>query len=73
VTEQAQLVLPTTKLILLGEKFGWRETHGTRLPVKPRTSALSTEEMSAFIEWMPMWGMSEFGLRIPLPNEAEAA
>lgn len=65
--------IETTKLLLLGEKFGWKDTQGVRLPVKPKTSDLTTDEMSEFIEWMPMWGMTHFGLHIPLPNEAEAA
>lgn len=66
--------ISTTKLLLLGEKFGWRDLgDGKRIPLKPSTSDLSTDEMSEFIEWMPVWGMTDFGLRIPLPNEAEAA
>lgn len=66
--------ISTTKLLLLGEKFGWREfDDGKRIPVKPSTSDLSTDEMSEFIEWMPVWGMTNFGLHIPLPGEAEAA
>lgn len=66
--------IETTKLLLLGECFGWKETRrGPRLPIKPRTSRLSVPEMSHFIEWLSAWGMTEFGLRIPLPHESEAA
>lgn len=66
--------ISTTKLLLLGEKFVWREfADGKRIPLKPSTSDLTTDEMSAFIEWMPHWGMTSFGLQIPLPHEGEAA
>lgn len=68
------LDIETTKLICLGECFGWRDLpDGLRLPLKPSTSALTVEEMTHFIEWMPPWAMTSFRVNIPLPNEAEAA
>lgn len=63
----------TTKLLILGECFGWKETHGSRLPLKPHTSKLTVEEFSHLIEWLPPWAMVNFGVSIPLPHEAEAA
>jgi hypothetical protein len=38
-----------------------------------RSSALSTEEFSQLMEWEVRWAAQEYGLNIPLPNEAEAA
>jgi hypothetical protein len=69
--------IEATKLLLLGECFGWRETAHGRIPVKPSTSRLSTEEFSHFIEWIVRWAamprnVCEHGFRIPLPNEAAA-
>lgn len=63
--------IETTKLLLLGECFGWRETQYGRVPTKPSTAALSVDDMSHFIEWMPPWGMTNFRMNIPLPGEAE--
>jgi hypothetical protein len=64
--------IDTTKLLLLGECFGWKDTRDFhRLPVKPHTSHLSTRECTQFIDWMVAWGAREFGLMIPLPNEVE--
>ncbi len=66
--------IETAKLLILGECFGWKETRdGHRLPVKPHTSGLTVEEFSQLIEWLPPWAMVNFGVSIPLPNEAEAA
>jgi hypothetical protein len=59
------------KLAILGEKFGWRELFGHQVPVKPSTSALSVEEFSELIEWMPSFGAHMFGLSIPLPNDVD--
>ncbi len=64
----------TTKLLILGECFGWRDAKdGHRLPMKPSTSALTVEEFSKLIEWLPVWAMFNFRVHIPLPNEVEAA
>lgn len=66
--------IETAKLLILGECFGWKETRdGHRLPIKPHTSGLTVEEFSQLIEWLPPWAMVNFGVNIPLPNEAEAA
>jgi len=66
--------IETTKLLVLGECFGWKDTRdGHRLPIKPHTSQLTVEEFSQLIEWLPPWAMVNFGVNIPLPNEAEAA
>lgn len=64
----------TTKLLILGSKFGWRETRdGHRVPVKPSITALTVEETSDLIEWLPPWALLEFGVDVPLPKKAEAA
>lgn len=65
--------IETAKLLILGECFGWKETRGQRLPIKPHTSTLTVEEFSHLIEWLPPWAMLNFGVSIPLPREAEAA
>jgi hypothetical protein len=66
--------IETAKLLILGECFGWKETrNGRQLPLKPHTSGLTVEEFSHLIEWLPPWAMVNFGVNIPLPNEAEAA
>lgn len=64
--------IETTKLLVLGECWGWRETSGgNRLPIKPSTSRLTVDESTHLIEWLPPWSMTNFGVAIPLPNEAE--
>lgn len=66
--------IETTKLLVLGECFGWRETRdGQRLPIKPSTSKLTVEETSHLIEWLPPWAMVNFRVDIPLPEKAVAA
>jgi hypothetical protein len=65
--------IETTKLLVLGECFGWRDVGEARVPIKPSTSRLTVEEASHLIEWIPPWAMVKFGTRIPLPHEAEAA
>ncbi len=62
----------TTKLLVLGECFGWKETRGQRLPIKAHTSQLTTAEFSQLIEWLPPWAMTQFNVSIPLPNEVAA-
>lgn len=64
--------IETTKLLCLGECFGWKNTRdGHRIPIKPSTSALTVEETSHLIEWMPPWAMREFQVAIPLPRDGE--
>lgn len=64
--------MESAKLLVLGEWSGWRETvGGNRIPMKPSSSALTTEEASQLIEWIPPWAMREFGVHVPLPNEAD--
>jgi hypothetical protein len=64
--------IETTKLLCLGECFGWKDTRdGHRVPIKPSTSGLTTEEGSHLIEWLPAWAMREFGVSIPLPQEGQ--
>ncbi len=65
--------IETAKLLVLGECFGWKETHGVRIPIKPSSSALTTEEGSHLTEWIPPWAMREFGVDIPLPREGEGS
>jgi hypothetical protein len=38
--------------------------------MKPHSAALKVDEMSHLIEWLPPWAMLNFGVSIPLPNEA---
>jgi hypothetical protein len=65
--------IETTKLLVLGECFGWRELgEGRRIPLKPSTAALSVEEGSHLTNWIPPWAMTQFGVNVPLPNEAAA-
>lgn len=64
--------IETAKLLILGECFGWKETRdGHRVPIKPSTSGLTTEEGSQLTDWMPPWAMTNFGVDIPLPKEGE--
>jgi hypothetical protein len=64
--------IETTKLLVLGECFGWKETRdGHRVPIKPSTSALTTEEWSRLTEWIPPWALTNFGVVIPLPQDGE--
>lgn len=64
--------METTKLLVLGEKFGWRDLgDGRRIPMKPSTSALTVEEGDQLTEWMPPWAMTNFGVEIPLPKEVD--
>jgi len=60
-----------TKLLLMGECWGWNDVLGHRLPVKPHTSSMNTQEASHFIEWCQVWAMTEFHVEIPLPNECD--
>lgn len=65
--------IETTKLLVLGEWAGWRETKdGHRVPMKPSTSALTIDEGTNLIEWIPPWAQIHFGVIVPLPNEATA-
>lgn len=66
--------IETTKLLVLGECFGWKDTKGGhRVPIKPSTSALTTEEGSYLTEWIPPWAMTQFGVDIPLPEKGEGS
>ncbi len=61
-----------TKLLILGEKFGWHDTKdGHRFPMKPSSSALTVEEFSQLVDWLPAWAAQEFGVIIPLPSEVD--
>lgn len=71
VAEKIGESINDTKLLMMGEKWGWHMVRGYNLPVKGHTSEMSTTECAEFIEWAPMWAMTEFGLFIPLPNEVE--
>lgn len=62
------------KFDLMGEKWGWTKTNsGHHIPVKPHTSDMTVEECSEFIDWVVPWAMTMHGVRVPLPNESEAA
>lgn len=61
------------KLLLMGECFGWADVQGMRLPAKPHTSELTTEEFSHFVDWVIPWAMEHFYVEIPPPDEALAA
>lgn len=63
------------KLVLMGECWGWKRDgfSGKEIPVKPRTSSMTVEECSYFIEWIGPWAFQHCdGLRIFLPDEWEA-
>jgi hypothetical protein len=64
--------IETTKLLVLGECFGWREFPDGRIPMKPSTAALTVDEGTHLTNWLPPWAMTKFGVNIPLPNEAAA-
>lgn len=64
--------IESTKLLVLGECFGWKQTtSGHQIPIKASTSALTTEEGSHLTEWIPPWAMKNFGVDIPLPKEVD--
>lgn len=64
----------TAKLLILGECFGWRDMKdGRQIPIKPSSSALTVDEFSHLIEWLPPWAMTHFRVEIPLPEKAAAA
>lgn len=71
--EEWGVPIEDAKLLLLGECFGWHEVRGHRLPVKPHSSLLTTEEGALFTEWMVQWGITEWHMTIPLPREVEVA
>ncbi len=63
------------KLALMGECWGYHtdKVSGRELPVKPHTSSMTVDECTRFIEWLIQWAQITWNIRIPLPNEAEAA
>lgn len=63
------------KLALMGECWGYHrdKVSGKDFPIKPHTSDMSVDECSQFIEWLVTWSQTKFNIRVPLPNEAEAA
>jgi hypothetical protein len=66
--------IESTKLVVLGARFGWKRTaDGHEVPIKAHTSDLSVEETSDLIEWLPPWAMTNFRVEIPLPDKGEAA
>jgi hypothetical protein len=68
--------IETTKLLVLGECFGWRDlANGARIPMKPSSAALTVDECSHLIEWIVKWAavpgnVCARGFMIPLPKEA---
>lgn len=65
--------LSEIKLVLLGECFGWQDIAGHQLPIKVSTAALTVDEFSHFIEWMPRFAIEQSNgdLYIPLPDDAD--
>lgn len=60
------------KFDLMGEFFGWTTTKGGhRIPVKAHTSDMTREESGRFVDWLIPWALTNHGVVIPLPNEAE--
>lgn len=55
-----------TKLICMGEFFGWEPCKATRvfLPVKAHTSDMTKEECSLFLNWLIPWAAEEHGVQI---------
>lgn len=73
VSEYTGYTIPETKLVLLGECFGWQKIGGHDVPIKPSTSDLTVEEGSRFTEFFGPWAVEHCGgLQIPLPNEVAA-
>lgn len=62
-----------TKLDLMGECWGWRESKitGKPMPLKPHTHEMSVEESTHFIDWVIPWAMTEHGVDIPPPRNVE--
>lgn len=54
-------------------KFLRTEAEAADLPKIRGTSSLDTKEFTTLIENVITWAGAEFGVVIPLPNEAEAA
>lgn len=70
---QAQGYTPAqAKVVLLGEHFGWMQLpSGQHIPIKPSLSDLTKAEMTALIDWCPVFG-AEQGINI-LPPEPDQA
>lgn len=60
------------KLDLMGQCWGWKTSPvtGREMPVKPRTSEMTVDECTFFIDWLIPWAATEHGVLIPLPSEA---
>ena len=65
--------MPETKLVMMGECFGWMfsKLAGREIPVKASTAGMTVKENSYFIEWAPPWALEHLGVQIPLPNEID--
>lgn len=63
-----------TKLALMGECWGWKTSPvtGAQVPVKPRTSEMTVDECTFFIDWLIPWAAMKHGVDIPYPNEASS-
>lgn len=72
VSQFTGYTVPETKLVLMGECFGWQRLAGHECPVKPSTAQMTTAECAHFIDWVIPWAVEHCdGLQIPLPNEVE--
>jgi hypothetical protein len=59
---------------LVSKCFGtvWDDRMKQEIP-KVRSSELTTTQFSELMEWVVRWAAQEYGIPIPLPNEAEFA
>jgi hypothetical protein len=61
--------LAESKLLMMGECFGWKTVSGHEMPVKPHTADMTVEEATYFIDWALPWLHEQFP-HARLPREA---
>lgn len=69
IAEHCGYTIPETKLVLLGECWGWHDVGAHQLPIKPSTSELTVEEGTYFTDWVIPWAAEHLNVRIMLPKE----
>jgi hypothetical protein len=71
------LSVERTKLVLMGEFWGWEPVmvnkHPIALPVKAHTSDMTVKEGNAFLDWLIPWAAEEYGIEIHTPEEWKEA
>jgi hypothetical protein len=63
--------IEATKLVLMGECWGWKRNAftGRDVPVMPHTSSMTKEQCTFFIDWLIPFAAQKFGLVIRFPDE----